>query len=190
MRAGIGDTGVVMASERLFLAVFPDAAVAGELAALAAAQYARHGLPGKPLAAARLHLTLQFLGDFEGLPAERVAAVKAASARVRLPAFELVLDELATFAARRRRAPLVLRPGQPCRPLQALRAQLDERLCAEGLLPPDRQPFEPHLTLGYAARAVAPEPVVPISWRVHEFVLVRSLLGQSRYQPLARWPLA
>jgi 2'-5' RNA ligase len=34
------------------------------------------------------------------------------------------------------------------------------------------------------------EYLEPISWIVHEFVLVRSLLGRSQYEVLARWPLS
>jgi 2'-5' RNA ligase len=36
---------------------------------------------------------------------------------------------------------------------------------------------------------IAPEKVAPIAWRAREFVLVHSLLGQTRHIPLARWPL-
>ena len=46
------------------------------------------------------------------------------------------------------------------------------------------------MTLLYGDRFVADEPVKPpIRWAVHEFVLVHSLLGRSRYNVLARFPL-
>jgi len=49
--------------------------------------------------------------------------------------------------------------------------------------------YTPHMTLLYGDRFVADEPVKPIRWAVHEFVLVHSLLGRSRYNVLARFPL-
>jgi len=47
----------------------------------------------------------------------------------------------------------------------------------------------PHLTLLYDARRVDEQPIDPIRWTVREFVLVHSLLGQTRYIPLGKWPL-
>ena len=49
--------------------------------------------------------------------------------------------------------------------------------------------FNPHVTLLYD-RALAPEaPVEPVSWTVSEFVLIHSLLGQTRHIVLGRWAL-
>jgi 2'-5' RNA ligase len=49
--------------------------------------------------------------------------------------------------------------------------------------------YTPHVTLLYGDRLVADRPVDTVSWAVHEFVLVHSLLGRSRYNVLARFPL-
>ncbi len=49
--------------------------------------------------------------------------------------------------------------------------------------------YTPHMTLLYGDRTVDDEAVRPISWAVREFVLVHSLLGRSRYNILARFPL-
>ena len=49
--------------------------------------------------------------------------------------------------------------------------------------------YTPHLTLLYGDRFVADHPVEPVGWTVHEFVLVHSLLGRSRYLLVARFPL-
>jgi 2'-5' RNA ligase len=49
--------------------------------------------------------------------------------------------------------------------------------------------FTPHVTLLYDGMSVAEQPVDPISWTVGEFVLVHSLLGQTRHIILDRWPL-
>ena len=47
----------------------------------------------------------------------------------------------------------------------------------------------PHVTLLYDDVLVEERAVEPIRWTVREFVLVHSLLGQTRHVPLARWPL-
>jgi RNA 2',3'-cyclic 3'-phosphodiesterase len=47
----------------------------------------------------------------------------------------------------------------------------------------------PHVTLLYDKRVIDEQPIEPISWTVREFVLVRSLHGQSRHIDVARWQL-
>lgn len=47
----------------------------------------------------------------------------------------------------------------------------------------------PHVTLLYDDRHVAEHAVDTIRWTVQEFVLVHSLVGQTLYIPLGRWPL-
>jgi 2'-5' RNA ligase len=46
-----------------------------------------------------------------------------------------------------------------------------------------------HVTLLYDKRVVDEQPIEPISWTVREFVLVRSLHGQTRHTDVARWQL-
>ena len=177
------------ATDRLFLAVFPDPATMVRLSALAAGQCARHGLRGKPLLPERFHVTLLHLGDWAGLPPDVVAATMKAAARVRSAAFDVVFDRVASFDGRRDKLPLVLRADGGNAPLRAFQAQLAVLLREAGMVPAGAG-FEPHVTLAYDARKVAAEPVVPIGWRVDEFVLVHSLLGRTRYIRLGCWPLA
>ena len=49
--------------------------------------------------------------------------------------------------------------------------------------------FTPHVTPGYNDRFKVEQIIYPITWTVNEFVLVRSLLGQTRHIELARWKL-
>jgi 2'-5' RNA ligase len=49
--------------------------------------------------------------------------------------------------------------------------------------------YTPHVTLLYGDHLVADRRVATVSWPVYEFVLVHSLLGRSRYNVLARFPL-
>ena len=50
--------------------------------------------------------------------------------------------------------------------------------------------FVPHVTLLRDKRHLLPSmPVEPIEWKVTEFVLVHSLLGETTHRVLARFPL-
>ena len=73
--------------------------------------------------------------------------------------------------------------------MRAFHAALAARLGESGLGRFAAESFEPHVTLAYDARMVTTEAVAPVVWTAHEFVLVHSLLGQTRHIPLGRWPL-
>jgi len=176
------------ATDRLFLAVFPDQATVARLSALAAEQCTRHGLRGRPLLPERFHITLLHLGDWAGLPPDVAQATMKAAARVREAPFEVVFDRVASFDGRRDKLPFVLRADGGNAPLRAFQAQLAALLREAGVVPVGAG-FEPHVTLAYDARKVAAEPVAPIGWRVDEFVLVHSLLGRTRHIRLGGWPL-
>lgn len=180
-----------VATDRLFLAIFPDPGAAAGLAALAAAQCVAHGLRGKPVQPGRLHVTLFHLGDTVGLRQEVVEAASAAASRVKMQAFELAFDQVGSFNGRRDKLPFVLRArGGGNAPLRALHAALAVELGEVGLGRFAAAQFEPHVTLAYDVRAVAMQDVAPIAWRAREFVLVHSLLGQTRHVPLGCWALA
>lgn len=177
------------ATDRLFLAIFPDRETAAKLATLAATQCARHGLRGKPLAPERLHVTLFHLGDSTGLRQDVADAASRAASRVEAASFELAFDRVASFAGRRDKVPFVLKADDGNAALRAFHAELAARLREAGLGSFAGGSFEPHVTLAYDVRTVAAEAVTPVSWRVHEFVLIHSLLGRTRHVPLAHWTL-
>ena len=68
----------------------------------------------------------------------------------------------------------------------ALQHALGTALAKAGLA---ARPSAPHLTLLYDACRVDEQAIDPVGWTVREFVLVHSLLGQTTYIPLGRWPL-
>jgi 2'-5' RNA ligase len=177
------------ATDRLFLAIFPDPQTATQLATLAAAQCARHGLRGKPLLPERFHVTLFHLGDSAGLRQELVDAATRAAARVTTAPFDVAFDHVGSFAGHRDKLPFVLRADGGNAALRAFHGQLGTRLREAGVVLPASAGFEPHVTLAYDARMVALETVAPIAWRSREFVLIHSLLGKTRHVPLGRWVL-
>jgi len=177
-------------TDRLFFALFPDDETATRIAALAASECERHGLRGKPLRNDRLHVTLFHLGDWAGVPEDAVAAASRAAAALREPPFDLAFDTVASFNARRAQKPFVLKATSGNETLRAFHAGLARELRQAGLAQWTRGGFEPHLTLAYDQQLVPPQPVEPIAWHAREFVLVHSLLGQTRHVRLANWSLA
>lgn len=171
-----------MAGERLFLALWPDAGVRAELAALS------RGLKldgGRRVAPPNLHATLIFLGDRDS--AGR-ACIEQAAAAVRAAAFDLALTDVEW----RRRTGIVWLAAQAPPPLLDLVAALESalRVCEYS---PARRPYHAHVTLARdVARGPRRQAVSPIRWRAEAFCLVRSRLTPqgSEYAVLRSWPLA
>ena len=176
-----------MTDTRLFFALWPGDDVRARIVAAAAPVLTASA--GRQVPAARLHLTLAFLG---AVAPARVADVVAAAARCRGRAFDLTLDALGHWPQ-----PRVLWLGCRATPpaLTALVTALWDELGACGLARPARD-FAPHVTL---ARGVArppwppdrlPQPP-PVHWPVRQFALVRSHSDRAGlpYTPLHDWPL-
>jgi len=159
---------------RLFFAVWPDAGSAARLAALAEEAAIVSG--GRPVPAAKIHLTLAFLGE---TAPERAAAAIEAARGVRFAPFGLALDCVGSFRAARVAwaGSLAPQPG-----LAALQAGLAARLRAAGFALEER-PFAVHATLARRAmRAVPRARIEPIAWTVDALTLVRSETGTGRYE--------
>jgi 2'-5' RNA ligase len=189
-QAGFDAPAPPVPTDRLFLALFPDHASSGRIATFAAKECTRLGLHGRPLRAERLHLTLFYLGDRVGVPADMVAAISDAAQPLGQPAFDLALDTVASLATRSAQKPFVLKASSGNAALHAFHARLARSLERNGLGEWTRGSFEPHVTLAYDRTVVAPHAVPPIGWMACDFVLVHSLLGQTRHVRLARWTLA
>jgi 2'-5' RNA ligase len=112
----------------------------------------------------------------------------AAAATIDVAPFEVVFDRVASFA-RRAHLPLVLRGGEGAAGLVVLQKALGVALNAMGIASGEKRAYTPHVTLLYDDRRLPAQDVEPIAWVAQELVLVRSLLGRSRHQPIASWPL-
>ena len=176
-------------TDRLFYAVFPDVAAAACVAHRASHQREKHGLKGKPLETDRFHVTLHHLGDYVGDPPQgTIAAALDAGAAVAALPFDVEFDCAMSFG-QRRNAPLVLCGGDGVAALTAFQHALGVAMMRAGLGRLVERRFTPHVTLLYHDRHVEKQAVEPVGWTVREFVLVRSLLGQTRHIPLGRWSL-
>jgi 2'-5' RNA ligase len=168
-------------SARLFIALWPTAPMAAEMRARFDAVTA--DAAARPVALARLHLTLHFLG--------RVA-------RARLPALQDALGvpfdpfELRFDRCERWPSGLVVMATESVPPaLQDLHDALAGQLGAWGLRAKEGT-FRPHVTLarGHGAPlAAAATGTPPLHWMVRHYVLAESLQDtHGSYRMLQTWP--
>lgn len=175
-------------TERLFFAVMADAVTAQRAVAIADGLLHNGHVDGKPLARERLHVTLHHLGDYAGgLPPSLVSRASQAAKRVVLDAFEVEFDRVGTFGGRRSQLPCVLRGEDKVRGLYELQGALGRQLAHAGIAG-DAQ-YTPHMTLLYCNQSLPQRRCDALAWTVREFALVRSFLGQSRYQIEGKWAL-
>jgi RNA 2',3'-cyclic 3'-phosphodiesterase len=177
-------------TDRLFLGTFLDPGTAAGVVQLSHRLRDDYGLRGKSLAADRLHVTLNHLGDHAGVPQSVVAAAREAAAALSESSFEVTFDRVMSFRTRGLKQPFVLSgEGEGIAAMMAFQQSLAMAMRKAGLGRWVGTRFKPHMTLLYDDRLVGEQIVEPISWTVREFVLVHSLLRQTRHIPLGRWPL-
>lgn len=133
----------------------------------------------------RLHLTLWML-DLPMAPTPGlVADLCGAAAKVRGPALRVAMNELVGNGH-----VTCLTPGEPMPVLKAFQQKLQLAVADAGIWPSRGFRFEPHVTLAYGQEMGQRRPVLPVSWRSHDFVLIHSLVGLTEHVELGRWALA
>jgi RNA 2',3'-cyclic 3'-phosphodiesterase len=164
---------------RAFFAIWPDPAVRDALASAGLRAHTECG--GRATPAAKIHLTLFFVGEVERA---RIPELESCAAALAAPAFELRTDVLGYWRHNRivwagtREAP---------RELGSLVAALSANLAGAGWRGEDR-PYVPHVTLVRNVKRAPSETVIDSpNWTVREIALVQSAGG--RYETLAKWPL-
>lgn len=166
---------------RLFFALWPHDSARAALERLAADVAQVCG--GKPVEAAKIHLTLAFLGEVDD--ERRAHAIEAAST-LAAPPFTLVLDRVGSF--RRARVAWAGASEAPAA-LHALQASLEQRLRDRGFEPEER-PFRAHITLARKTRERLPAASIePIAYACDRVALVASELSSGQYRTLESWPL-
>ncbi|CAN5134903.1 hypothetical protein BH09PSE1_BH09PSE1_16330 [soil metagenome] len=142
------------------------------------------GVPGKAQLERVVHATLVLAGSADDPRTVPVATETAAL--IRLPRFELVFDTLTVFGGPKGVLALTCSAVPP--EWSALRKQLSQ--APRRLRRPIEGGAAPHLTVGYTVAPMAPIRLAEaVVWVVDEFVLVRSLYGQSEHRELGRWSL-
>jgi 2'-5' RNA ligase len=186
-------------TDRLFFALFPSEEAISQIVKTSQQLRDEHGLTGKSLSNDRLHVTLHHVGDYAGgLPNGLVEAAQDVAAKIAMSAFEVTFDRAMSFAGRPRNRPFVLRGNENVKQgsegglaaLMAFQKTMYLAMCRAGLQGPRANAkFAPHVTLMYDDQGISEQAVEPVSWSAHDFVLVHSLLGQTRHIHLGRWPI-
>ena len=178
------------AKHRLFFAVQPDRETAERLFDYARGLCRRYGLAGLPVGPERLHITLNFVGVFQGRPPILLLdrALKAASAVAHRP-FRIALNQVQNWARGGEDAhPVVLCGDEGVIGVDSLRAALQSALGGAHSAGKPKG-FTPHLTLLWDRAGAAEDLAEAFAWTVREFVLIESPYGESQHHVVARWPL-
>ena len=172
---------VATVEQRLFLALWPDAAVR---AALDAARAPLNLRGGRLIPARNLHVTLVFLGT---VGAGRRDCIERVLASVRGEAFAF---DLTQFEWRRRSGIAWLSAAQAPPALTDLVASLNAGLAQCGHIA-DARPYRLHVTLARNVVQARTQPIAPIRWSVDSFSLVSSTPtpNGSEYAVERRWAL-
>jgi RNA 2',3'-cyclic 3'-phosphodiesterase len=175
--------------DNLFFCLLSQANSATEISQAADGLRRLHGLNGRLIEPERLHVSLHAVGRYDSLPNFIVERAYEAGAMVSTSPFPLMFDRIVSFDNGREKRPFVLRPGYDLARLSVLHDVLGEAMRRARIGRHVTSHFTPHMTLLYDSRTVRERPIKPIRTNVRDFVLVHSLIGQSRYVELARWPL-
>lgn len=164
----------------LFFAIRPPVEICERMADLAAS----FAIGGRPMRLDRLHITVLQLVCGDVLPdglAEEAAAIAATLDAAPFSVYfnQLVAGERSTL----------LRSIEPLDALCSFRERLGLLLRQAGLGFRMDQPFNPHVTLLYGNTQAFVTQDDPIIWRVEEFVLIDSHIGETRHDEVGRWPL-
>jgi RNA 2',3'-cyclic 3'-phosphodiesterase len=128
------------------------------------------------------------------LPGGVVEMAQEVAATIAMPAFDVTFDRAMSFSGQPKNKPFVLRGNETSHDglaaLMAFQKAFYLAMCRAGLQGPRANAkFAPHVTLMYDSQGVPRQAVEPIRWTAHDFVLVHSLLGQTKHIHLGRWTL-
>ena len=190
LRLGLAESPPPRPTDRLFFALVPEPLVARRIHRLASGLRRDLGLAGPLMPPERLHVSLYGLDDHAGLPAGLVEAARDAATRVSEMAFDVAFDRLFSF----NNGAVVLVASDNMPEIRRFWESLGFAMEATPLAPyakaAARRSLTPHMTLLYDEDTAVPErEILPVRWRVSDFVLVHSRLGQGRHVYLGRWAL-
>jgi len=175
-----------------FFALKPDEKARVEIAQARERFLKTHRLIGTAVDSDDFHLTLVDMGKSERLKQPLEDALFAAAEAVHIKCFEVSLDSaMRLSAARDGNFPFVFcADSASAASALTLRRAIAEAQQRQGLQVLGISNYLPHITLlrGGAMDSIQLQ-IPPISWKPHEFVLIRSFFGQSRHEVIGRWPL-
>lgn len=174
--------------QRLFFAAFPSTQDAAAIHDMARIHSRRRELGGYPLRANRLHVTLDHVGDYPVAPPHIIDFARRVGDHVVRSCFEATFTRAESFRGGPGRHPYVLLGDEGLGGFHFLRNALGDAYAGLGV-DIRSTPYKPHMTLLYGKREAAAVEITPLTWRVSEFTLVLSHVGEMRCDLLARWSL-
>jgi len=177
--------------DTIFSAILPDEAAAKSADETTRRIFLEHALDGRPRPLSQYHITVLYFGLYVDLGDDGVEWAKRACAAAagRTTPFQATLNQIKSFSSHPgRAAPLVLANEQKHAGFDACYQAAFDEARAVGL-EVKRERYTPHFTTAYSMKRVSPQAIEPISWEVGELVLIRSYVGQTRYEELGRWCL-
>ena len=166
--------------DRFFFAVRPPPSLACRIAAFGEVL----GGNAPRVSANRLHVTVAVSDDFEGYPAGFVEILLRVGGRVASAPFRIALDRVLSG----KRA-VFLMPTAKCPDLKALYQAIADGMASARAPLRKGVGFSPHMTLFYRDNAALDFPLPRLEWKVSELLLIHSLVGLTRHETLASWPL-
>jgi RNA 2',3'-cyclic 3'-phosphodiesterase len=172
-------------THRLFFGIWPDDGAVDRLTQLMAQLHNDKIMPGRPVDADRLHVTLHHLGDFgDQVPPSLVPNASMAAATVKMQPFNVTFDRAGGTTG-----PFLLRASDGSAALMEFQKILRTALVKAGVRDQVKTAFSPHVTLSYDFSNVPKQQVEPITWTVNQFVLIDSLLGKHQHVKRGSWPI-
>lgn len=177
------------AQHNVFFAALPDATMSAGAGEIARDVRRRLRLTATPIPPERLHVSLLSIGGFSGsCPPAVIDAAMRAAGTVSMAPFRVEFDRFASFSGGHRQRALVLTGnGDGVAGFMRLQEALKHALTKAGSRPPRQSCPSPHLTMMYDESRTCDFAIEPIGWTVSRFVLVDSLVGQSRHVHLGQW---
>jgi 2'-5' RNA ligase len=179
---------MVVGRHVLYFALQPPPEAAAQALALADAARAKHRLSAKPVPPARLHVSLNWVGEFKRPPGPVIDKALEAAANVSARPFVVAFNRMVTWS-KKDPPPVVLWGDEGVIGVNALYSTIHRALVKPGMVPRREAPIEPHMTLIYDKAQVPETFVEPVSWRVDEFALIYAVHGEGRYEVAGRFPL-
>lgn len=174
----------------LYFALQPPPEAAAEAFARLAALRARLRLASQPVPSGRLHVSLNFVGDFKRPPGPVIDKAAEAASLVEARRFRVAFNRLGTWPAGDAQRPIVLSGDEGVIGVNDLFSAIHKAMWRLDMAPRRERGIEPHMTLMYD-RVEAPEAAVePVAWTVEDFVLIHTVRGEGRFEVVGRFPLA
>ena len=175
----------------VFFAALPDAAMSASAGGTVRDARRRLGLSATPVPPERFHASLLSVGGFSGsCPPAVIAAATRAAGIVSMAPFKVAFDRVASFSGSHGQRALVLTgDGDGVAGFLRLKEALRHALMKAGLRLPRQPNSSPHMTTAYIENRTFDFCIEPIGWTVSRFVLIDSLIGQSRHEHLGQWLL-